>query len=297
MDVTTPLQHVFFRPNPVYGKAKLPNDWEWHQSVPFSDYTLWYIYSGKGELTVKDKTFFLHKGAFIIMRPGETHAAVQDINLPLYGVHMHFTVDFKSGTVPQLAGLLPRFTIAEEHSFIEGHLERLLEIQMFDELWMEVEFDLIMKQLLLYLYRMQYKKTDETELTSDQIKKMKKLVQYINEQSGKNIDYEVISNLTGMSYRYTSWIFTKYMRISLKEYISRVRLEKAKQLLQETLMSITEVAEEMEYADIYSFSRMFKKMFGISPSNYRSQILRSLGEYNGELKMDEGKSARRFSVL
>ncbi|MGI6777300.1 MAG: response regulator [Acetivibrionales bacterium] len=67
---------------------------------------------------------------------------------------------------------------------------------------------------------------------------------------------------------YISSTFKQVSGISLVQYITKVRLEKAKELLSGGIADIKIVAQQAGYNDEYYFSRCFKKYYGISPSNY-----------------------------
>jgi len=59
---------------------------------------------------------------------------------------------------------------------------------------------------------------------------------------------------------------------TLKQFIATTKLERAKELLVETRMNISEVADYMGYSDLYAFSKSFKQTFAMSPSQYLASI-------------------------
>ncbi len=63
--------------------------------------------------------------------------------------------------------------------------------------------------------------------------------------------------------------FKKYFGLSPHQYIIQQRLKAAKQLLQTTTLSITEICFEVGYSDVTSFSKLFKKHFALTPADYR----------------------------
>ena len=51
-----------------------------------------------------------------------------------------------------------------------------------------------------------------------------------------------------------------------------MKLQKSKQLIREGNMNFTEIAKVLEYSTIYHFSRQFKQMFGMTPSEYAKSV-------------------------
>jgi AraC-like DNA-binding protein len=61
------------------------------------------------------------------------------------------------------------------------------------------------------------------------------------------------------------------MHISPQQYLINYRLEKARNLLKSTNLSISEISEQVGYPDPLSFSKIFKMYYKISPTEYRNQ--------------------------
>ncbi len=72
-----------------------------------------------------------------------------------------------------------------------------------------------------------------------------------------------------MSYGYFSRCFHDIVGVSFIDYCTQVRMEHAKQLLENTDKSIQEIAFSVGYNDEKYFSRTFKKLTGLIPSDYR----------------------------
>lgn len=136
----------------------------------------------------------------------------------------------------------------------------------------------------------------ESKITG-QIKKKIILLQFIhelwkkgfiveNDTTGRNtVEKEMVSyiqqNYTGkillrefgeqfhLSEKYISRYFKDHFHITLSQYVTYLRLEHAKQMLQETDISVTEVAMQSGYQNISYFIRSFKKTYGVSPLKYR----------------------------
>lgn len=68
---------------------------------------------------------------------------------------------------------------------------------------------------------------------------------------------------------YLSSIFKKTKGISINQYLTQSRLDKAKELLSGTNLTLTEIAERVGYNDLFYFSKVFKRYFGVAPSAYK----------------------------
>ena len=62
------------------------------------------------------------------------------------------------------------------------------------------------------------------------------------------------------------------MDINFGDYLSEKRMEKGRQLLLETQLSLQQIVESIGYSDVPSFSRKFSKKYGMSPGNYRKAM-------------------------
>src|SRR3989339_928554 len=87
--------------------------------------------------------------------------------------------------------------------------------------------------------------------------------------------YEETQSLSDLSKRLTMSIpllcreFKACLGVGVMTYVLRLRMEHARYLLSDTHLNVGEVGAKVGYPDIYLFSRMFKKRFGLSPKHYR----------------------------
>lgn len=79
-----------------------------------------------------------------------------------------------------------------------------------------------------------------------------------------------IAKAVGISEVYLRKLFSQHLSTSISHYLRIARIEKAKSLLAETSMSVSEIAEQCGYSNIYYFCRVFKKNMGCTPSVYRN---------------------------
>ncbi len=100
------------------------------------------------------------------------------------------------------------------------------------------------------------------------------IVAFINDNYMKPVSLAKISENTYLSPIYVSKVFKEMTGESPINYLIRIRLSKACELLDSKEMKIKEIAGMVGYEDAYYFSKLFKKYFGVSPMTYRKLKVR-----------------------
>ena len=107
-------------------------------------------------------------------------------------------------------------------------------------------------------------------LTGEQSGKLRPAVDYMTEHLGDpDFDYQTMCAQTGMSYNYFKALFVKQYGHSPVKHLTALRMERARELLITGQYSVTEIAELCGYENVYYFSNVFKKHFGVSPIKYK----------------------------
>lgn len=94
---------------------------------------------------------------------------------------------------------------------------------------------------------------------------------YINENYGNDLRLEDIANQISLSAGYLSRIFKSETGYSFTEWINRVRIEKAKELISKTDLKYYEIAERVGYKDYKYFAAYFNKFCGCSAKEYKNK--------------------------
>lgn len=98
---------------------------------------------------------------------------------------------------------------------------------------------------------------------------MTMILNYIQEHYMEPISLTEIANQFHFNPSYLSSYFSAHNSEGFSEYLNRVRVERAAQLLEQGEMSISEISEHVGYSDHSYFTKVFKKINGVSPSQYR----------------------------
>jgi YesN/AraC family two-component response regulator len=101
--------------------------------------------------------------------------------------------------------------------------------------------------------------------------KMHMAVRYIQEHYNENISVNDLAERYDMSSNYFSAIFKKELHQSPVDYITTLRMKKAKEILECSDKSVVDIAKKVGYEEASYFYRVFKKYTGMTPLHYREQ--------------------------
>lgn len=258
-----------FRTSNNIGKASCEPGWSWKKTL-MEDFDIWYVIDGTGNITINNKCYSAQKGCCFVLHPGDQVHANQNLENRLLVIYIHFNIDSSENIFLLNDDYLPaRCTFIEDTYRFESDLHRLLEMNERKDLWSENEFDILMKIVWLNLLRIKHNGNAELPISFKDLQRIHRITDYIRMHISNPISHEKLANLVELSPRYLSGIFKKQKGYSLKEFITRQRMDRAKVILTETNMTVSQVAEAVGYSDIYFFSKLFKRLHGFPPSYFQ----------------------------
>jgi AraC-like DNA-binding protein/ligand-binding sensor protein len=96
---------------------------------------------------------------------------------------------------------------------------------------------------------------------------------FIQEHQTEELSLSQVAKAVNMSSYYFCKMFKKVTGINFTDYVARVRIEKSKNLLLNPNLRVSEIAFEVGFQSLTHFNRVFKKILGQSPTDYRAQLL------------------------
>ena len=96
--------------------------------------------------------------------------------------------------------------------------------------------------------------------------------EFIVENQAEDLSLGQVAKAVNTSTFHFCKMFKKATGLNFTEYVSRVRVEKARNLLLNPNLRISEIAYEVGFQSLTHFNRVFKKITGQSPTDYRSQL-------------------------
>lgn len=208
-----------------------------------------YVESGRGIFVKGEKTYEVKAGEAFIILPGEITYYEADKTNPWVYRWIGF-----NGMLSREFETLPPVISVDGDIFPGG--ETVMNITA------GVEYILAGQ-----LFRLASTLFGEGKRTNKYVKMVK---DYIKNSYMKDIRVEGIADSLSLNRRYLSRIFKESEGVAIKEYILSVRMEEAKRLLGSG-MSVAEAAMLSGYSDVSNFSKMYKRVFKISPAAERKK--------------------------
>ena len=118
-------------------------------------------------------------------------------------------------------------------------------------------------ELLILIYR----HMDETYFPLSSNNTMRKAINYIREHYKDDISIGDVAEEACIGERYLRKIFSQHLNLSPVDYLNQIRINKAIELLRITELSVKEVCFECGFRSPQYFSRIFKQLVGVSPSD------------------------------
>jgi two-component system response regulator YesN len=144
--------------------------------------------------------------------------------------------------------------------FIENY-ENLQNLEHYYSMQEIVES---IKQLISYTIKL-FEKIRETRYN----RIIESTIQYINENYSLDISINDLADLSGINANYLCSLFKNETNMTMVEYITFIRLEKAKEMLQKSQDKLSDISQAIGYKDVKYFIRIFKKNIGITPNDFR----------------------------
>lgn len=104
------------------------------------------------------------------------------------------------------------------------------------------------------------------------VKYLNKICSYIGKSFNKDLSLDMVADDVGLSPQYVSKLFKGKLGINFIDYMTDRRVNYAKNLLKSCNKSISEIGALVGYSDVNYFSKIFKKLTGLSPKQYRFNV-------------------------
>ncbi len=273
------LTYSDFNPTLMYvGKQKVTKAPGYHSHKEWTEITV--VLSGKTVYRVEDETFVMEAGDILICNPGVLHQnLLRADEQPSVQFFAGFSDYHFKGQEPNVFPTKKGSYILRLSSESKREVQRLCyEAEAENEAGRPGKYFVLkayLMQILLLMVRetIEYPRNASNGYNFETYGKsyaVKRIINYMNENYEKKISLDQIAHNMYLSPVYVSKIFKEETGESPINYLIKIRLEKAKTILERGEGgSIKNIANEVGYEDVYHFSKLFKKYYGVSPLNYK----------------------------
>ncbi len=234
-------------------------------------YLIHFVISGKGIFQRNNRMVTLEKNSLFLIRPHEMTFYQADPDEPW----QYIWVGFEGNLIEELL----QFTDLKDDvsTLYAPYLRDLfISIKAAEHLHTTTEIFLCGKlfEMFSMLQEAHIKKNELTRSSSGYIKYAQ---DYLKANYATPIKISKLAQMLGIDRRYLCRIFVRETGETPQGYLINIRLKKAAELLRTGLYTVGEVARSSGYEDIYNFSKMFKKRYGLSPSSYKQGVVHGDG--------------------
>lgn len=261
------------------GKFKAPSpDWK-HEHFYLGEYELIVMTEGTLYLTYNHENYTVREGEYLLLPPCN---AYRQGYRPSYCAFYWLHFSTVPGDIPSTSdmGNVP-YTLAQDSFFTLPQMgtvpkpEKLIVLmkQLQDLVknnYPAISVNTMATSILTELYGQITLSPSASAVPPAQRQIDSDIIDYINLNLSRNVTIQEIADKFGYNAKYLSHKFTKATGLPLKQFILNQKVDAANFMLTDTNKSIKDIAKELGFPDSHNFSRTYKKLTGLSPSEYRN---------------------------
>jgi AraC-like DNA-binding protein len=249
----------------------------WHEHIE-----LLYFISGNATIECGSTPLQTEIGDLIVVNSNELHYGIctsanlfyyaMIIDISLLHSHSPDAVETKFITPISQNRILFQNQISKDEDITACMVILIREMET-RELGYELSIKSHLYHLLTLLVRKYVASLTDIDDYHDRLRDLERLApvfRHIDDHYKDKLTVQQLADQTGLSRFHFSRLFKKLTDKSLIEYINLIRINKSEQLLQHTRMNISEIALATGFNDIYYFSRTFKRLKKVSPTQWRA---------------------------
>ncbi|WP_181151041.1 helix-turn-helix domain-containing protein [Paenibacillus sp. PCH8] len=253
---------------------------EWHWNEPeLAHHTFIYMHKFTGKLIVNGTEFQVFRKSAFLCAPDTSLELSSDAGHEMEIYIIHYDL-FRVAEKTQSRRIYERELGSPVTGWIQGPFYGIQRIvAQLAQQTSEASHTPLKTQLLLTdLLHMLWPQVDPSDSAGQEEPEqwLKSTLQYMREHYMHEIKLEKLAELAGMHPSYYSQLFKSRMQKNPIEYITHLRMNRAKELLLTSDLRIRDVAREVGYRDEFYFSRRFRNHAGYAPTSYAKQVHRNI---------------------
>jgi len=240
-----------------------------------SAFTVTAMLLGRMCATIGDCDFELSAGEAALTNLGQNHAArgssVEFVSIGVGPVLVNELVA-EIGLTRTTSDIVFRASVVADPTIIQTARAIAAEVSA-GQLGHAEMLDALVRQLVIHLLRshLTVRMSDQIELSraGPVDRRLRRAIEFMHDNFGRELALEEIAAAAYLSEYHFARLFKQITGVTPHVYLANVRLERARKLLAETALPISEIAAMVGYQSQSHFSKMFKSVAGITPRAYR----------------------------
>lgn len=267
------------------GKFEAPSNHWVHEDLLLHNYELFVMTEGTLYLTYNKEDFIVSAGEFLLLpplpAPNNHRRGLRPSRCSFYWLHFETGSPLVLKDIPGNALLscvcdLPEDTICIPRQGTADNQEKIIVLmkQLQDAVknaYKPVILNYMSTVILCELFSQFYTKKEvlgKSRKTQKQI--YHDIIDFVKLNINQNLKVSDVAAHFGYNEKYLSHLFSTVAGIPLKQFILTNKINAANFMLTDTNKSISEIAHALGFLDSHNFSRAYKKISGLSPSEYRN---------------------------
>lgn len=252
--------------------------WHWHDELE-----LGYVKQGSIIVCINDMQFVLHEGEGIFVNTRVLHAYSgyenKECLFPnvlfraslIYGIKE--SIFWEKYLSPLMESVSLSYIILKSENpwqkKVLHAVETIFEVLIKEDYGYEFIVRANLSEVMALIFQNCSEQMTKKSQNKTEINRIRKMLSYIQENYMKSIQIQDIADSASISKRECLRCFQQVIKTSPKQYIIDLRIRKAKELLSETNMQLLEICEACGFQDQSYFTKMFRKITGITPGKWR----------------------------
>ncbi|MBS2770537.1 AraC family transcriptional regulator [Anoxybacillus rupiensis] len=286
------MRHIAFRcppfPTFIKGGEAMFVQGKKHFKRTFSVFDLLYVKRGCLFMAEEDQLFEVKEGTYMILIPQREHYGYRPCVEDTLFVWLHFTMEQHYEILPkgeitwhdvmereasyveaaQYQFYLPQFGVMKHKERMEQLLEQVVHLEH------DGSPDRALKQQIYFAEFLMQLQKQALDIPTASEKVCAEAVQYIHKHYREPFEMKKLARSLRFHPDYITRCMQKTMGMSVMQYLHYYRIAQAKKQLAETNDTIDSIAKRVGIEDAAYFSRLFKKVEGVTPTEYRRIVYR-----------------------
>lgn len=260
--------------------ALFPTDIGWYPQARFHfrdrpagtpEYILIYCVAGQGWATLHGETLTLNAGEALLIPRDEPHKYGASLDAP-WSIHwLHFRGEIAYQFMQQMPAGQFRISV---HERAQAPI-----VETFRECYEVLDSDFTMRQMIFVALAMQrilawvfFANPDFQPSATDMPEAIYRVLSYMRDTLDQRHSLADLAEHAGLSASHFSYLFKAHLGMSPMDYFIQLKMQYACHLLETSRTRVRDIAYDLAYEDPYYFSRLFRKVIGISPGHYRKKF-------------------------